>query len=152
MRHYDEDGWVVRDTRVGNPYDAVAEKPGHVRYLEAKGTTSAGASVIVTRGEVKWARQHPGECVIGILSDVRFLPGGDVDPDSGIFRIYDWNPDAGQLVPLDFDWTPTDGRLLDRRSRVETPRWWPAHPISGFRVTKSGSPPKPPGLRRCLHL
>jgi hypothetical protein len=112
MRHFDEDGWAVRDTRVGNPYDAVAEKPGHIRYLEAKGITSACASVIVTRGEVRWARQHLGECVIGILSDVRFLPGGDVDPDSGIFCVYDWNPDAGQLVPLDFDWTPTDGGLL----------------------------------------
>jgi len=37
MDHYRKDGWTVKDTRHGNPYDAIAEKDGEVVYLELKG-------------------------------------------------------------------------------------------------------------------
>lgn len=104
--HYEALGWTVRDTRYGNPYDAVATKLGDTLYLEAKGTESSGSAVIVTPNEVSWARQHPGACVLGILSDIRFGPDGEVDPGSGVFRIVDWNPDAGVLTSRVFDWSP----------------------------------------------
>jgi len=65
-----------------------------------------GQSVIVTRREVQWARDHPGECVLGVLSDIRFTEDGEVDPDSGTFRLYPWDPDDDDLHPRDYDWTP----------------------------------------------
>lgn len=106
MEHYRAEGWQVQDVRFGNPYDAVATNGGTVLFLEAKGTETAGASVIVSRHEVDWARDHPGECVIGILSDITFLPSGDVDPTSGVFRVLEWNPDGGSLDPRLYDFTP----------------------------------------------
>jgi hypothetical protein len=106
-QHYRDQGWEVKDMRYGNPYDAQATKAGdEILYLEAKGTETAGASVIVSRGEVNWARNHPGQCVLGVLSNVRFLPSGEVDLSSGIFRRYDWNPHEGDLAPREYDWTP----------------------------------------------
>ena len=112
-QYFRDDGWEVKDVRYGNSYDAMATKAGEpVLYLEAKGTETAGASVIVSRGEVNWARDHPGQCVLGILSDVRFLPSGDVDPNSGVFRLYNWRPGKGELVPRDYDWTPADDLAL----------------------------------------
>lgn len=103
---YESEGWTVRDTRHGHPYDAVASKEDQIRYLEAKGTETTGASVLVTRGEVRHAEEHPGACVVGILSDVRFTPTGDVDPDSGTFRMVEWSPHPDELTPLTYTWTP----------------------------------------------
>ncbi|MGK5683094.1 protein NO VEIN domain-containing protein [Actinoplanes sp. URMC 104] len=103
--HFRAQGWTVKDTRYGNPYDAVAKREGEIRYLEAKGTETAGAAVIVTPNEVAFARDHPGQCVMGILANVRFRADGEVDPASGAFRVLAWNPDAGDLAPRAYDWT-----------------------------------------------
>src|SRR5262249_43924146 len=113
MAHYRGCGWTVRDVRIGNPYDAIATKNDRTLWLEAKGTETAGASVIVSRREVQWARDHAGDCVLGILSDVVFLPNGKVDVTSGTFRIFNWNPEGGALSPRDFDFTPTEADQLD---------------------------------------
>ncbi|WP_137123347.1 protein NO VEIN domain-containing protein [Segeticoccus rhizosphaerae] len=112
MKHYGKLGWIVRDTRIGHPYDATATKNGQVTYLEAKGTISTGASVSVTRGEVDHARKNPGACVMGVLSDVAFLPNGEVDPKSGTFRLLRWDPDAGELVTESYSWKPGGSTAL----------------------------------------
>jgi hypothetical protein len=114
-QHYEAQGWTVKDTRYGNSYDAIATKQGQTHYLEAKGTETTGSAVIVSRGEVNFARNHPGQCMIGILSDIQFLPGDEVDPMSGTFRIVNWNPDAGNLAPREYDWTPPDATAPNRR-------------------------------------
>lgn len=112
IEHYQQRGWTVNDVRYGNPYDATATKDGATLWLEAKGTETAGATVIVSPNEVGWARAHPGACVLGILSDVVFQPDGEVDPASGTFRIFQWNPDDTALAPRSFDFTPVDTDLL----------------------------------------
>ena len=112
MRLYRDRGWTVRDTRIGHSYDATATKDGELLYLEAKGTVSAGATLLVTRGEVAHARQHPEACIMGVLSDVLFLPNGEVDPDSGTFRLYQWDPDTGDLVADSYSWSPEGANEL----------------------------------------
>ncbi|MHC6595100.1 protein NO VEIN domain-containing protein [Arthrobacter sp. C152] len=104
MRWYRQRGWTVTDTRLSRPYDAVAVKGNDKVYLEAKGTQSGGGSVIVTRNEVDHAREHPGQCRMGVWSEMRLLDGV-VDPDAGTFRILAFDPDRRDLRPRDFDWT-----------------------------------------------
>ena len=108
MAHYRERGWIVQDVRFGNPYDAIATKNGRTLWLEAKGTETKGAAAIVSRREVQWARDHAGDCMLGILTDVAFQPDGEVDPASGTFRLFNWNPDSGTLSARDYDFTPAD--------------------------------------------
>ena len=110
---YEEDGWDVEDLRYGNPFDAKATKDGEVIYLEAKGTTTAGERVIVTRNEVAFAREHPGECVIGIVAGIQLDGAGNVDRSSGELRLYTWEPDEDDLVPLDYDFYPPEEQRLD---------------------------------------
>ncbi|MFD0597308.1 DUF3883 domain-containing protein [Catellatospora coxensis] len=107
MAHYRDRGWTVHDVRFGNPYDAIATKNGRTLWLEAKGTETAGDTVIVSRNEVRWAKEHPGDCVLGILSNVVFRPDGEVDAEGGVFRVMAWNPDDTVLKPRSFDLTPT---------------------------------------------
>lgn len=104
MARYRADGWEVVDTRVGHPYDARAIKGEVVTYLEAKGTTTDGETVIVTRNEVAWAREHPGECVIGVWSGIEFDADDEVRPESGAFRVFDWAPMPDDLEPIEYDW------------------------------------------------
>ncbi len=68
--------------------------------------------MIVTRGEVSWAREHPGECIIGIVSEITLQKNGSVDRNSGVLRQYEWDADEDDLVPLDFDFSPPAGALL----------------------------------------
>lgn len=110
--HFRAEGWHVEDMRNGNPFDARATLDGDVLYLEAKGTQSAGEHVIVTRGEVAWATEHPGQCVMGIWSGMRFGRDGEVDPDAGDFTLYGWEPDDDELEPITFNWYPPDSKLL----------------------------------------
>lgn len=107
MRYYRERGWTVTDTRLNRPYDAVAVRGTEVIYLEAKGTQSAGQSVILTRNEVDHARKHPGQCRIGVWSGMRLIDGV-VDFEAGSFRVVDLAPEDRDLRPRDFDWTLPD--------------------------------------------
>jgi len=84
-----------------------------VLYLEAKGTVTDGQRVIVTRGEVNWAQQDPGECVLGILSGIAIRSDGSVDPDSGTLHRYTWNPDNDDLDPLAYDYYPPDEAQIE---------------------------------------
>lgn len=104
---YRSTGWDVEDVRFGGPFDAVARKEGQVRYLEAKGTQSNGSTVIVTSGEVNHAREHPGECVIGILSGLRFTDEGEIDDQDATFVVREWNPRDEDLQAIDYRWDST---------------------------------------------
>lgn len=106
MAHFRALGWSVEDTHLNSPFDARATKGGAVQFLEAKGTTTAGETVLVTPGEVRWAREHPGQCVMGIVSDIVVSDGGVVESSSGTLRLVDWVPDDGDLQPTQFEWTP----------------------------------------------
>lgn len=61
---------------------------------------------------MRWAREHPGECIIGVLSDLRFTDHGEVDPSSGTFRLYEWFPDDDELEARGYDWTPDSVKAL----------------------------------------
>ncbi|HBV09922.1 MAG TPA: hypothetical protein DEB66_07725 [Micrococcaceae bacterium] len=112
-RHYVDQGWEVTDTRIGNPYDAVATKSDQILYLEAKATQSSGDSLLVTPNEVTFAREHKGQCVIGVVSDIRFDPDGSLDESSGIFRIYDWTAHVSELVATGYKWKPSRSPIVN---------------------------------------
>lgn len=102
--HYESQGWTVEDTRIGNPYDAIATKEDQVHYLEAKGTQGSGAAVLVTAGEVAFAQAHPGRCVMGIVSGILLDKNGAIIQGSGSLRIVPWNPDDDDLQDVTLRW------------------------------------------------
>lgn len=105
MAHYVSEGWEVEDTRFGHSYDAVARRGEETVYLEAKGTETRGAEVLVSAGEVNHARAHLGQCVMGVLSDIRFDAEGNLDADSGTFRMMAFEPAYGSLTPTGYRWS-----------------------------------------------
>lgn len=107
MRHFKGGGWEVKDVRHTESYDALATKDGNTLYLEAKGTTGNANTVIVTRSEVAHARRHPGACILGIVSLLQRDENGDIDPESGEFFVGPFDPDAGMLSPIAYDFAPS---------------------------------------------
>lgn len=104
---FEERGWQVEDTRTTKPFDAIATKGSVTFYLEAKGTESAGDSVLVTRGEVEHAHAHPGQCVIGIWSKMHFDDRtGDVVGNAGDSRVLWFEPDVNDLKVVTYQWAP----------------------------------------------
>lgn len=111
-KSFEDNGWTVEDTRVGNPYDAVATKGSRERYLEAKGTTTAGTTVMVSRREVEHAREHPGDCVLGVVSCIE-VRDGHIVPGSGKLRIIEpWMPAEDELRVRNYDYrVPPEGSM-----------------------------------------
>lgn len=107
MEHYTEDGWEVEDRRIGNPFDGIATKDGKVIFLEAKGTQSSGGAVFVTANEVQFARTHPGRTFMGIVANIEVVEdGGKIVGRGGDLSVVAWEPDEGELRPLQFQWLP----------------------------------------------
>lgn len=106
-QHYRDLDWDVRDVRYERKgCDAVAVKDGVTLFLEAKGTETAGDAIIVTSNEVATARMNPSHYVLGVLSNIRFRPDGEVDPEAGTFQLTDpWDPDAGTLTAIEYRWS-----------------------------------------------
>jgi hypothetical protein len=75
-----------------------------VVFLEAKGTETAGAGVLVTTGEIEHARRHPGRCVMGVPSGIRFDGDGQVVRDSGTLRILPFEPPNDELTVTGYRW------------------------------------------------
>lgn len=102
--HFEDGDWTVTDTHIGNPYDAIATKEGRTLYLEAKGTTTTGLTVMVSRREVEHAREHPGDCVLGVVWGIE-VQDGHIVPGSGRLRIIDpWLPADQDLKVRGYDY------------------------------------------------
>lgn len=77
-------------------------------YLEAKGTQGDGDAVLVTAGEVRFARRHPAKCFMGIVSGVHLDGAGAVVQGSGELRVVPWEPAIGELEPVTLRWRPAE--------------------------------------------
>lgn len=123
--HYRDQGWDVVDTRIGNPYDAVATKDGIKLYLEAKATQRAGDKVLVTPNEVRFARDHAGQCVIGVVAGIRFRADGSLDESAGNLRIYEWTAAQSELTATGYTWAPSALPIVEPANNGEVHRELP---------------------------
>jgi ribosomal protein S27AE len=68
---YTQNGWTLLDTSNSRPYDFEATKGNEFRYIEVKGTTGTGASIILTHGEVKHLYENPNKCALAIITNIQ---------------------------------------------------------------------------------
>lgn len=100
-------GWSsVVDTSAGNPFDFHCKRSGAEIWVEVKGTTSTGSSVVLTRNEVAHHRSvHPRSSLI-IVHGIR-LSGKyrTVASEGTLFEICPWRIRDVDLDPIGFDYT-----------------------------------------------
>lgn len=102
------EGWSVNDTSAFRPYDFFCQRAEERLYVEVKGTTTAGASVHVTIGEVTHARRHEDECALYVVTGIEVTRAGqEVVASGGSIDVVlrPWRVDAvGELLPKTFEY------------------------------------------------
>lgn len=111
------DSWQVEDVHGRESYDLVCRREDQVKHAEVKGTTTDGAEVILTPGEVRHARDHRNNALF-VLSNVKVERAGDgtVAATGGVRHLYDpWNLDTGTLTPIGYRYQVPKGAADDAR-------------------------------------
>ena len=67
---YESKGWQVTDKSGSHPFDLLATRGSRKRFIEVKGTTGDGNSIILTSGEVKHVRRNRRTPALVIVSGI----------------------------------------------------------------------------------
>jgi hypothetical protein len=105
IEYFQERGWKVTDTSAHKPYDLLCSKGAEKKYIEVKGTTSAGEHVFVTYNEVEHARSHKGQCILFVVHNIEIQcsESKKFHARGGSIQIQDpWIPTEKQLIPVSY--------------------------------------------------
>jgi hypothetical protein len=99
--------FVVEDHSKNHPYDLYCRRGKQVLYVEVKGTKTHAEQIILTNGEVKFARRHKRQMALFILHSIKVRE--DSQLKGGRQRlIRRWDVDQGRLSALAFMYQPQD--------------------------------------------
>ena len=105
------DGWSIENVSAKRSYDLHCRNGGQELRVEVKGTIGAGASVLLTRNEVRHATEHAASVALFVVSSIE-LDRGVTPPlaTGGTVRVLDrWRLGAGVLEPVGYEWVlPTE--------------------------------------------
>jgi hypothetical protein len=105
--HLRKQGWTtIVDTSEGSPFDYYCKRANAELWVEVKGTTSNGSSVVLTRNEVKHHRSvHPRSSLI-VVHGIRLTGAGRSKAIEGtVFEIYPWQIHETDLDAIGFEYT-----------------------------------------------
>lgn len=102
--HFKSDGFDWEDRSKNNPYDLCCRRGKEVVYVEVKGTQTTGDQIILTNGEVEFARGHKGQMALFVLHSIRVTESeGDFHLTEGTTKLINpWEVKDECLKPLSF--------------------------------------------------
>jgi len=93
-------GYAVDDVSSTMPFDLHCQRGNQTLYVEVKGTTGRGDKIILTSGEVRFAREHASSMVLFVLSGIIVNHG---EAEGGSRRlIVPWELNENLLEPMSF--------------------------------------------------
>lgn len=100
-------GYSTLDVGAKESYDVRATKDSHVIKVEVKGTTTNGASVVLTRNEVKLhLKDHPSNALAVVRGIVLDHSGDEPAAVGGeLVLTMPWRIDSTGLSPIAYDYT-----------------------------------------------
>ncbi len=105
---YEGAGWEVIDKSSSQPFDLLATKEGAKRFIEVKGTTGQGLSVILTHGEVNHLRCNRESSALVIVSGIVLEK-----------RNGKWQAQGGTITTHEDPWTLVETNLSATQYRYE---------------------------------
>jgi len=105
---YESTGWVVIDKSSSQPFDLLATKEGVEKFIEVKGTTGQGLSVILTHGEVNHVRSNGEQSALVIVSGIVLEEGNG-----------EWRACGGIVTTHNDPWTLIEKNLSATQYRYE---------------------------------
>ena len=70
-KYFRSKGYDVEDRSKGNPYDLQCTKTNERLNVEVKGTQTDGRSIILTSGEVEFARRNKAQIALFVLHSIK---------------------------------------------------------------------------------
>jgi len=102
-KHFQHLGYKVIDFYKTRPFDLECEKESVTVYVEVKGTQTQGESVILTSGEVEFARKNRDHMALFIMRSIQLNTSANGKPicSGGEPLITQpWDVNAGTLDPI----------------------------------------------------
>jgi hypothetical protein len=111
-RYFEAEGYECEDRSKTCPYDLRCSLGHEVLHVEVKGTQTDGGEIILTPGEVEFARGHKGRMALFVLHSIQVSEGDDGFMLTGgeHHLIQPWDVDLGKLVPVSFRYALPDGK------------------------------------------
>ena len=97
-------GYDVEDVSRRESFDLLCTCEDEEIHLEVKGTQTAGSYIILTRNEVRHARENKGQMALYVLHSISIREEKEKSVASGGKPIIlnPWNIEDGKLVPMEF--------------------------------------------------
>lgn len=110
MEYYRSRGWTVRDVGATRSYDIHATREHEELFIEVKGTTSAGQSVVLTANEVDLHRSKFPQTALFVVSEIALGGSSDAPVASGgnAREIQPWMPGQDDLFPMAYRYVLPD--------------------------------------------
>lgn len=102
-------GYNVEDVSSANPYDLLAVRGKSRLYIEVKGTQTAGDTILLTPGEVNFARSNVKSMALFVLHSINVTEKhGEFTVSGGEHRLFKpWNLNSGELIPVGYSYSPS---------------------------------------------
>lgn len=105
---YLAEGWAIEDTSRTQPFDFLATRGDERRYIEVKGTTGPGETVVLTHREVDHAKEHHADMVLVVVVAI-VLTEAEGSWEAGGGRIarhlHPWSPEPERLTTTEYRYT-----------------------------------------------
>jgi hypothetical protein len=106
--HFRSLGYAVEDCSKNHPYDLRCVREKETRYVEVKGTQTDGQEIILTCGEVEFARKNAANMVLFILHSIAVSK--DRKLSKGEAKILQpWTVEQATLNPLSYNCILSNG-------------------------------------------
>lgn len=105
---YESRSWKVVDKSSSHPFDLLATKESQKRFIEVKGTTGEGHSIILTHGEVEYVRNNKKTSALVIVSGIVLLNANG-----------SWSASGGTVSTHEDPWMINDRGLKATQYRYE---------------------------------
>jgi hypothetical protein len=107
---YIHEGWSMEDTSSGNPYDFLATRGDERCFVEVKGTTGAGETVVLTHREVDHARANSEQMALVVVTGIVLEQADGA-----------WQAISGRVARHIRPWRPEPERLMATEYRYSVP-------------------------------
>jgi len=100
-QHFTSKGYVVEDVHATRPYDLKCRMGSEELFIEVKGTTGSGKKVLLTSGEVNFARRYSSNMALFVVHSISLRKKHDMT--NGTKRVViPWKIDNENLTPWNF--------------------------------------------------
>lgn len=101
-RHFASLGYEVEDTSKNHPYDLCCRGSKGMLYVEVKGTQTNGEGVILTSGEVEFARRNKNQMALFVLHSIKVSDDKEILTNGKKKVLLPWDVTQGCLKPLSY--------------------------------------------------